>query len=167
MWLVVRSCRPARFSRLAAVALVSGLVATLCTRSASAGAEDWVFLVPRVMIYPGDTVSDGMIEERRYPPRGDIVGFVGARRGQVNCRVARRSLLPGQLIPLNALREPDVVRAGKPVTLVFATGGLSITARGLAMQSGVAGDVVSVQNADSNIVVRGRVQGDGAVRVED
>jgi flagella basal body P-ring formation protein FlgA len=116
-------------------------------------------LTARVTIYPGDVVSQDMISERSENgsmAAGDVIG-----------KVARRTLLPGQAITPAALKRPDVVRAGKPVTLVLAIGGLLITARGTAVQSGAAGDIVSVHMQDGGALVKGVARADGSVQVEE
>jgi flagella basal body P-ring formation protein FlgA len=51
------------------------------------------------------------------------------------------------------------------VSLVYIEGGLSISAVGMALQDGAAGDFVKVRNDDSGVTVTGVVQADGAVRV--
>lgn len=123
--------------------------------------------VPRIVIYSGSIIDDASIEERdivlgREPERTwhmDRSSLVG--------RVARRTLLPGQAIPIVAVRSPDLVKAGKPVTLVFSTGPLTITGSAIALQAGSAGDRISLQNPESGAVVRGVVTPDGSVRVGD
>lgn len=126
-------------------------------------AEKINYAVARVIIYPGETVTAALLVERQLERGGQ--GF--ATKEQALGKVTRRTLLPGQLIALGALRPPDVVRSGKPVRLVYSADDLEITAQGLALQSGAAGDIVSVQSSDSNVIVRGRAQPDGTVRLEE
>lgn len=123
--------------------------------------------VPRVVIYPGDAIAESHLEDRDVGASGQIAATHHTARGTLVGRIARRTLLPGQPIPLGAVKEADLVRAGKPVTIVFTTGALTITGRGVAMQAGASGDLVSVQNLDSGTVVRGLVGADGTVRVGD
>lgn len=123
--------------------------------------------VARVAIYPGDTITSAMIEERRIPAAPEPREPLYASRDALIGKVARRTLLPGQSIPRHAVREPDLVRAGRPVTLQFQAGGLLISGRGTALQAGVAGDVISAQNQDSGAIVRGTVQADGTLRLGD
>ena len=123
--------------------------------------------VPRIVIYAGDVISDSALDDRELvlgnePERSWYI----SRTGLIG-KVARRTLLPGQAIPLVAVKAPDLVQAGKPVTLAFAAGQLTIVGRGIAMQSGGLGATVSVQNHDSGTIVRGRVGQDGRVWVED
>jgi flagella basal body P-ring formation protein FlgA len=49
--------------------------------------------------------------------------------------------------------------------MTLDTGGLALTATGIAMEAGAIGDHIRVQNPSSHAVVIGVVTGDGAVRV--
>jgi flagella basal body P-ring formation protein FlgA len=80
-------------------------------------------------------------------------------------KMARRTLLPGTAIPLAGIDVPRLVVNGAQVTLVYIDGGLSISAVGMALQDGAAGDAVKVRNDDSGVTITGVVQPDGAVRV--
>jgi flagellar basal body P-ring formation protein FlgA len=128
-------------------------------------ADATVLPVARFAIYPGDSISDQMLEDRQLQLRPGMAAGAIAERSRIVGKVAKRTLLPGQAIPLNALKEPDVVKSGKSVMLQFAAGELVITARGLALQSGSVGDVISIQSSETAIVVRGIVQADGTIRV--
>ena len=78
-------------------------------------------------------------------------------------KVARRTLLPGQVIPLNAVRPPDLVRQGRPASAIYQADGLTITMQVLPMQPGMAGDYIAVQNSDSGVVIKGTVLPDGSI----
>ena len=54
---------------------------------------------------------------------------------------------------------------GGTVQLVFAGGGLTITAVGSPLQNAAIGDFIRVRNIESGIIVSGTVMGDGSVRV--
>jgi flagella basal body P-ring formation protein FlgA len=81
--------------------------------------------------------------------------------------VARRTLLPGQPVPINSVEKPVLVRRGEPARLVFREQGLVIIMQVEALQNGGAGNFVRVRNVDSGLVVSGRVQEDGTIRVEN
>jgi flagella basal body P-ring formation protein FlgA len=81
--------------------------------------------------------------------------------------MARRTLLPGQPIPVNAVEEPWTVSRGTMVKIIVEDNGLSIVAYGSAMQSGAAGTMIGVRNVDTGVVIRGVVQPDGTVKVVD
>jgi flagella basal body P-ring formation protein FlgA len=92
-------------------------------------------------------------------------GLFASSRAQLVGKVARRTLLPGHLIPLRAVDNPRAIRNGAAVELVYIDGGLTIVTTGAALQDGAVGDLVKIRNEDSGVTVSGRVQPDGTVRV--
>ncbi len=81
--------------------------------------------------------------------------------------MARRTLLPGRLIGLSAVRDAYLVETGKPVQVRFVQGVLEISVAGVPLQAGAAGDLVKVRNIDSGVVFTGTVMGDGSIRVSE
>ena len=131
----------------------------------AAEADDITLPVPTVTIYPGDVIENDKIFDRLFIARTVARGTVVETRSAVIGKVARRTLLPGQPIPVNASRDPYAVAQGKTALLVFQSGGLTITSSAIALQNGGIGDSISARNADSGIVIRGIVQADGTIRV--
>lgn len=122
-----------------------------------------VLPVPTITIYPGDVIKDEWLVDRDFPP-GISAAAMGTRAAIVG-KVARRTLLPGSPVPWNAVVDPRVVANGTKVRLQFEEGALAITAYGTALQAGGAGDVISVRNLASGLMISGTVQADGSVRV--
>lgn len=121
--------------------------------------------VPGVTIYPGDPITEEMLTERRFRlTRASLEAVVAGRELLVG-KVARRTLLPGQPITINAIESPKLVRRGVPVRLVFTEGGLTIITYAEPMQSGSAGEVIRVRNTESGTVIVGVVQADGSIVV--
>jgi flagellar basal body P-ring formation protein FlgA len=156
------SARPATLPETLAAFCIALLF--FCGGTAIAQAQA-VQLVARVIIYPGEIIGPDRLIERSVT--GNILAreIIATTAEQVIGKVAKRTIVPGQTIALSALRDPDLIRAGKKVTLTFLSGQIQISCEGVAMQSGAIGDLISVQNSDSSVVVRGRVQPDGQVRV--
>lgn len=123
--------------------------------------------VARTTIYPGDAITDAMLEDRPTTLNLDLATGVMASRERIVGKVARRTLLPGQPIPTVAIDNPRVVTVGAQVKIVFAEAGMQIVAYGVAQQAGAVGDIVRVRNMDSGLFVSGRVQPDGSVRVSE
>ena len=120
--------------------------------------------VPAAAIYPGTPISDEQIVDKSY--RESISrAAVHQNRNSVVGRTARRVLMPGRPIPITALKESEPVASGQQVTVVFAHGGIEITGRGIALQSGRTGELISVRNVDSGVVIRAVVDSDGTVHV--
>lgn len=62
--------------------------------------------------------------------------------------------------------DATLVRTLQPVTLVFRSGGLTMTAAGEALQDGKVGQAVRVRNSRSKQTLRGTVTGPGEVELE-
>ncbi len=78
---------------------------------------------------------------------------------------ARRPLRAGQAINVADVAPPQLVRRGEAVTIIYQVPGLTLTARGQAMESGIDGDMVNVLNGQSRRIVRGSVIGRGKVQI--
>lgn len=104
--------------------------------------------------------------DREFSPSAAVAkGAVMENRQSIVGKVARRTLLPGSPIPLNAIMDPKTVANGAKVKIVYEDSGLNITAYGAALQAGGVGEVISVRNLDSGLIVSGTVQPDGSIRV--
>ena len=79
--------------------------------------------------------------------------------------MARRTLLPARRFRSRRSTFRAWSSTAATVKLVYIDGGLTISAVGMALQDGAAGDFVKVRNDDSGVTVTGVVQPDGAVRV--
>ncbi|MCT7377576.1 flagellar basal body P-ring formation chaperone FlgA [Chelativorans salis] len=143
---------------------LAGLIAALPLLSAPAASQETV-VVPVRVIYPGETVSADMLDEvlLRRPQRG--MATIARLPEDLDGKVARRTLLPGRLVPISSVREPYLVEQGAAVTVVFTEGALTISLLAVPLQSGAAGDLIKLRNMDSGAVITGIVMGDGTVRV--
>ncbi|MCT8997785.1 flagellar basal body P-ring formation chaperone FlgA [Chelativorans intermedius] len=144
--------------------LLAGLLATLACAPLPAVAQDMV-VVPVRVIYPGETVTAEALREvvLRRPQRH--MAEVARGPEELDGKVARRTLLPGRLVPLSSVREPYLVEQGTAVTVVFTAGALTISLVAVPLQSGAAGDLIRLRNLDSGAVITGTVMSDGTVRV--
>jgi len=149
--------------------LTSGALALLAiVGSASQLAAGQLQLpVPRVTIYPGQVIEQAMLVDRAFHSNGDASsGQMPSRDGLVG-KVAKQTLLPGQPIYNDSIRAPHSVTQGQAASVIFKSGALTITASGIALQSGGTGDAVSVRNTDSGRIIKGTIGADGAVHVSD
>ncbi len=122
-------------------------------------------LIPTRVIYPGETVDAAALKEvtlleGKVPP-ADMAVILPDLEG----KIAKRTLLPGRYVPLNALRESYLVEKGAAVEMVFVAGELMISAGAVTLQPGAAGDQVKVRNIDSGKILSGTVMADGTIRV--
>lgn len=147
---------------LRSLLLCAALLAPVLAHAAETG------LVPTRVIYPGEIVDGGALQEIELKTQRQKRAFAGAvatETAEVEGLVARRTLLPGRPIALAALRQAWLVEQGKPVEAVFNAGALQISATAVALQSGAAGDLVRLRNADSGKTFSGTVLADGTVLV--
>jgi len=137
----------------------------MATSARDAQAQELMLPVPSVTIYPNEEIGDEHMTERAFIAATVTRGSVQEDRSQIVGKVAKRTLIKGQPVPVNAVREPYLVLSGKPATVVFEDGGLTITSQATALQSGSIGDQVALRNNESGLTIRGTVSRDGTVRV--
>lgn len=130
----------------------------------NAQAQETTLPVPRAVIYPGDTITEMMIDDRVTSSENISSSYIRSRTELIG-KVARRTLLPGQPIATSAVDQPRLVSIGAQVKIVYSETGLTIVAFGVSQQAGGAGDFVRVRNLESGLFVVGRVQRDGSIRV--
>jgi flagellar basal body P-ring formation protein FlgA len=129
-----------------------------------AAAQEAVVVATRV-IYPGETVSAEALEtitlrRGRVPPAA-----VSTDIGELDGKVARRTILPRRYIPLSSVREAYLVERGAPAQVELIEGALTITVTAVPLESGSAGDVIKLRNLDSGTIFTGIVLADGSIRV--
>lgn len=145
--------------------VLSGAVfAALAAGAVPAAAQDVVIVVNRI-VYPGEMIDADAIQEVAFAPAKPFSSPVATMAEEVEGKIARRTLLPGKLIPVSSLREPFIVQAGSPVTALFVHGGLTITATAVPLDSGGLGDLIKLRNVDSGKIFTGIVMADGTIRV--
>jgi flagella basal body P-ring formation protein FlgA len=82
-------------------------------------------------------------------------------------QAARRQLRTGQTLRPADLMKPQIVNRDEAVTIVFRSGGITLTMRGKAMNNGAEGDSIPVLNPQSKRVVQATITGPGVVTVGD
>ncbi|SJZ81719.1 flagellar basal body P-ring formation chaperone FlgA [Consotaella salsifontis] len=139
--------------------------AVLLLGAVRACAADIDLPVPNAVVYPGQAVLDKVAGARRFRVPGDRLSSYVVEEEMLEGKIARRTLLPNKPILLADLTTPDVVKAGTPSTIVYRDGGLLITMLGVPLRSAAEGETVRVKNADTGVVVAGRVMADGTIEV--
>src|SRR5271167_3760360 len=95
------------------------IVAYLAVGSTVSLAEGLIIPVPALVIYPGDMITDNMLIDREMAPNFPGRSAVLDGRSMIVGKSARRTLLPNQPIPINAIGEPKIVSTGAMVRIVF------------------------------------------------
>ncbi|MHC5308408.1 flagellar basal body P-ring formation chaperone FlgA [Bartonella sp. LJL80] len=143
---------------------VAGLL-LLVSSLTQAYADRVGFIVPTRTVYAGQPVSEVGLSERMFFIKADAVPLYVTDISQALNKVAKRTLTAGRPISLSALADPVLIERGQSTRLVFTAGDLVITATGVSLQPGSAGDFIKIRNIDSGRVVTGTVLADGSVRV--
>lgn len=141
--------------------------ATLAISAGTAGAaaaESQQFPVPKTTIYPGDAIGADALTLKSFVVGREPAAVVQTPEALVG-KVARRTLVAGKPIPPTYIRDREVVQKGKPVTVIFSDGGLTISSLAIPLQAGVVGDVLSLRNVDTGRMIKGIVEADGTIRV--
>lgn len=123
--------------------------------------------VPRAVIYPGDVITPETLVERKLLVRPNNPPVFGEDQGELLGKVARRTLLPGELIPGSAVRTQDLIKQGKTYKLTYETPFVSIVGVGVPLQSGSAGEIINVRNPDTGIIIKARIKPDQTLTVDD
>ncbi|RCL02537.1 MAG: flagella basal body P-ring formation protein FlgA [Candidatus Tokpelaia sp. JSC188] len=123
------------------------------------------FLVPAKTIYPGQVISEVLLNKKAFYIKDIAASLYVNSIEQIVNKVAKNTLIAGRPVALSSLGHPLLINRGQTTKLVFSSGELSITATGIALQSGAVGDPIKVRNVDSGRVIIGTVMQNGNVRV--
>ncbi len=151
-----------------AVHLGAALVA-VCAFSSAAPAQDSgrTVFVPRAVIYPGDKLDDTNLIERQLLVTPNNPPVFGEHEEDLLGKVARRTLLPGELIPEMAVRKENLVRQGRTYKMTYSSKFVSIIGVGVPLQSGSAGEIINVRNPETGIIVKARIEPDQTLSVDE
>lgn len=143
--------------------MIAGVFA-ICACISAAHAAGIELPVPKVTIYPGDAITGDLLTVKAFNQSAETLPVIRTPDAAIG-KIARRTLLPGKPIPLGYIRDAELIKQGKQVRIVFSEGPLTISGVAVALQSGGAGDLLSLRNVDSGTVIKGVVQADGSVRI--
>jgi len=137
--------------------LAAMLAALACASSARvAAAQELELPVPRAIIYPGDVLSDDKLEQRAFVARTVARSTIHEARDGLVGKFAKRTLLPGQPIPINAVRDPWLVTQGKTAMVVFEWGGAD-SPPGMTIWNPFAQDTSYMEPSSASFMVNFRV----------
>jgi flagella basal body P-ring formation protein FlgA len=147
---------------------LAALAISLCAVHVPAEAGDvHHVLVPRHVIYPGDVITADALVQREVLRSADSGPVFGENPNDVVGKISRRTLLRGELIPNSAVREKDLIIQGRPYKLIYNSEFVSVVGTGIPLQSASAGEMVSVRNPDTGLVIKARVQPDQTLVVDE
>lgn len=77
----------------------------------------------------------------------------------------RRPLAPGLVVTDLMLNKPIIIKRGDLVHVIARIGGMEVTVVGKAMQNGYEGQLIRIQNVNSNKFISAKVLDEGTVQV--
>ena len=140
------------------------------------GSEPWKIYVPvqleiwqQVLVATGPlprgkllTAADMILAERTVTQQAR--GFVLDPEHAVGYRL-KRALSEGDVITPGVIVSPPLIERGQNVTIEAAAGGLRVQMAGVALEDGLAGEVIMVENRESGRKVEGVVRSGKTVEV--
>ena len=113
---------------------------------------------------PGHLVTESDMRPGRV--RAALLRGASAIRPQDALGMAvRHDVTPGQILTLADLTRPALVQRGALVRMLLDSDGLSLSAQGIAAETGARGDRIRVENPLSHRIVQAEVIGPDEVRV--
>lgn len=111
------------------------------------------------------TLTEGVLEIRRMDitslierPVEEIKSVLGQR--------SRRNMKRGQILTTSAVQPIPDVSSGREVTIIYSGGLFRVSAIGIVMQDGIAGEYIRVKNKSSGKIILARVVSADAVAVD-
>ncbi|HVZ04381.1 flagellar basal body P-ring formation chaperone FlgA [Hyphomicrobium sp.] len=149
---------------------LSGLIAGLALGGLAVAAhatEIHTVYVPRTVIYPGDVISEDAIVGRQVERNDGTPAIFGENPEDLVGKVARRTLMRGELIPSSAVHQQEIITQGRPYKMSYNSEFISIVGVGVPLKSGAVGEVIPVRNPTSGIIVKARIEPDRTLTVDD
>lgn len=106
-----------------------------------------------------DCAAEGIDDLAKLPY--DVLQDVESVQGMA----AKENLAEGSILRKSSFDFPKVVRTGDAIEILASVGGVKVTAKGKALQDGKKGDIIRVQNVDSQKFVYAKVVSQGQVEV--
>lgn len=147
-----------------ALVLVSVLLGLLASGTEPSVAQE-MGVIPTKVIYPGETIDASALKMAKIRKDRTSKVVIALRADELIGKVAQRTLLANRFVPMDYVRDPYVIQAGKPVYAELVQGALTISISAVTLEPGSTGDVVRVRNVDSGKVFSGTVMADGTIQV--
>ncbi len=112
----------------------------------------------------GEILSEQSLRLERVDAGKLPAGYLTEPGKAVGLQV-RHAVPPGSILYEKALSRPILILRGEIVRLTSRIGDIEVSAGGVALSQGAAGDLVRVQNSTTKKILTGRVQEDKSVLV--
>jgi len=116
----------------------------------------------RLSIPRGAVITREMVEAS-VAPSAKARGALPSVKDVIG-KVARRDILPGEVIKERDVSPNFIVKKGKPVKVVYDKNGIHVELLGVPVEDGAVGNIIKVKNLSTGKILRCRVERDGSVR---
>jgi flagellar basal body P-ring formation protein FlgA len=121
--------------------------------------------VPRRHLHPGQVIRARDIGWRSMRANRSTYNTISSMEELIG-QSARRPLISGRLIKRTDVKARELVAKGDFVTVHFRSKSMSLTYRGVAMESGARHDVIRIRNPRSKKVIEGKVIGPNVAAIQ-
>ncbi len=80
-------------------------------------------------------------------------GVYASEPSQAIGRSLRKTLKQGEPVPLSLIEAAQIVKIGKPVTIIARGGGVTVTTKGVLLNGGAVGEKVRVRRLDNKVIL--------------
>jgi flagella basal body P-ring formation protein FlgA len=112
----------------------------------------------------GETLKETDFVVRQV--RVNKAGVYASRPSEAVGRSLKKNLFQGEVLALNALADVPAVEKGKSVTIIVRDAGLTVKAKGEALEDGALGETIKVRNVSSKTVLTAVIVAGDTVEVK-
>jgi len=145
------------------VTLALALAFAMCAPHGAMSQQKFA-VVPTVTILSGEIITQGRVTEVPVTNPNIAPGY-SQSIAEVVGKISKKTLVAGRTIPVGDLRDPYAVERGTAVRITYNNNGMNLSASGVAIEDGMAGDIIRVRNKDTGVTVSGTAKLDGTVEV--
>ena len=98
-------------------------------------------------------------------PRQKVQASRPALMNEIIGKAARQTLRAGTIASAAFFTEPDMVKRSDMVTIIFSAGNLNLSIMGKALSDGSKGDIIPVQNSQTNRIIRAEIIDHGLLEI--
>lgn len=120
--------------------------------------------VLRKRLIAGEVIDANLVEYNRIP-LNRITKDIVTKKVQLIGKIVKASTQPFQMIPLSFIAEPRVIHKKDLVTIYYDSNNVIIRVKGVALEDGGVGEIISVKNLDSNQILKAKIESQSMVRV--
>ena len=122
-------------------------------------------LVARLHLRRGSQIKASDFDFKEYDLNRLKYGYFTDLK-QILGKTLKRHLNQGAVLTPSAIAISKVIKRGESVSILAETAGITIRAKGQALEAGGIGDIIRVKNLNSKKEIEARITGPGQVKVD-